>query len=149
MDINIPECTEIELIKVINQWDSIYSSCTFDERLLMIANEINSVHHINSTYKLIPIAAKGYTDSHYSFNNKYYDVFKIESMDINYENLYQIILCDNYAEILKFPQDKYHECKKYVSRFSLIEPHIYSFYDDSIIIVETKDGRSEEGYLYL
>ena len=148
MNINIDISTEIDLIKTINKWNEVYSSCTFDERLLMIANEVNSVHIYNCTYKLIPITTKGYIDSHYSFNNKYYDIFKIEREGINYDNMYQIILCDNYAEILKFPQDKYED-RKYVSRFSLLDPHIYTFYDDSIIIIETKDGRSEEPYMYL
>lgn len=140
--------TEIELIKIINDWDNFYKYRTLDEKMLIIANEINSVNNFNGTYKLLPITTKAYIDTHYSYNNKYYDIFKLKSQDMDYENMHQVILCDNYAEVLRFPQDNY-EKRKYVSRFSLLDPKIYSFFDGSIIVVETKDGRSEEPYKYL
>ena len=148
MDINIESSTEVELLKIINEWDEFYKNSTYNEKLLIIANEINSVNIYNSTYKLLPITTKAYIDTHYCYNNKYYDIFKLVGQEINYDNMHQIILCDNYAEVLRFPQDNY-EKRKYVSRFSLLDPKIYTFYDDSIIVIETKDGRSEEPYKYL
>ena len=146
--IYINDDTEIELIKIINDWDNFYKYKTLDEKMIIIADEINSVNNFNGTYKLLPITTKAYTDTHYSYNNKYYDIFRLKSQDIDYESMHQVILCDNYAEVLRFPQDNY-EKRKYVSRFSLLNPKIYSFFDGSIIVIETKDGRSEEPYKYL
>ena len=70
----------------------------------------------------------------YLFNNEYMDNKK--EMDI-IENK------DIVQKSLAF--DEYNN-RKYVSRFSLIYNRIHSFYDGMVIVVETKEGRSEEPY---
>ena len=131
--------TEIELVKAIEKYYKIREDqkVSDDPVMMMLANEIMSTNIYDSMYKLIPLISHAYKDSHYKIGNKYYDVFKFLDEDIDYSNLYQIVLCDNYVDICKFPQNDFYS-RVYVSRFSLKDQHIYSFYDKDMIVVETK-----------
>ena len=112
---------------------------------LSLANEVQSSSFYDATYKVVPLCKHSYSHYHYDTNNRYYDVFMYENENINEELMLQLILCDNYAEILAFPKHNYN-AKKYVSRFSLVDATIHTFYDGSIIVVETRDGRAEFPY---
>ncbi len=112
---------------------------------LSLSNEIQSSSFYDATYKVVPLCKHSYSHYHYDTNNRYYDVFIYENEYINEELMLQLILCDNYAEILAFPKYNY-SAKKYVSRFSLVDAVIHTFYDGSIIVVETRDGRAEFPY---
>ena len=112
---------------------------------LSMANEIQSSSFFDATYKIIPLCRHSYRCYHYDTGNRYYDVFIYEKEEIDVEHMLQLILCDNYAEIVSFAKDRYHE-KKFESRFSLLDATIHTFYDGSIIVVETRDGRAEFAY---
>ena len=136
------------IVEHIHAFRNYHKEYVQDEFDIMIYNEIASSSYFETEYKILPICKKAYKDVHYKIDNVFYDVFLYVDANIDYGNLYQIILCDNYAEILSFPQNDYKQ-KKYVSRFSLITHRVHSFYDGSLIVIETNEGRAEVPYLEL
>ena len=137
----------VSIVKSINSFykNRMDHNITNDDKMLMIANEINSANLYDSVYKLVPIVKSTYEDYHYKINGKYYDVFVFIDDYIDRNRLMQMILCDNYVEIVKFKQDEYDK-KKFISKFNLWEPHVYTFYDGEVIVIESADGRCETGY---
>lgn len=137
----------LSIIKSINSFykNRIDHNIINDDRMIMIANEINSANVYDTVFKLVPIVKSTYEDYHYKIDNKYYDVFVFIDEYTDRNRLIQMILCDNYAEIVKFKQDEYNK-KKYISKFNLLEPCVYTFYDGEIIVIESTDGKCETGY---
>ena len=109
-----------------------------DEKLTLVelcfANEINSVNHVESFYKIIELIRADYKYYHYTLNDSYYDVFIYEDEDVNPDNKYQCILCDNYTQVFNFKEGEYHK-KQLVSSFR--NPgRLYSFVNGYVIVVE-------------
>ena len=137
----------ISIVSSINSFykNRIKHNIINDDKMLMIANEINSANMYDSIYKLVPIVKSTYEDYHYKIDNKYYDVFVFIYDYIDHDRLMQMILCDNYAEIVKFKQNEYDK-RKFISKFNVWEPHVYTFYDGEVIVIESTDGKCETGY---
>ena len=144
MEIKIIE----KVVMSIHLFKNHHKQNTLDDFDIMIFNEVTSSSYFDSAYKLLPICRKSYRDIHFKIDDSYYDVFSYLADKIDYDNLYQIILCDNYAEIINFPQNDYDK-KRYASRFSLISNRVHSFYDESLIVIETSEGRSDSKYINL
>ena len=103
---------------------------------IMISNEVNSSNYMDSSFKLNELYKHTYIDYHIRIGDNYYDVFAYTREETDKDNLLQIILCNNYVEIYKFSQDNYDNRVK-VSRFNSLTSKIYSFYDSSIIVIES------------
>lgn len=103
---------------------------------ILLADELNSANYYDSSYKIIDIFKHDYIDYHFQFEDKevFYDVFVYQDEEINYERMYQLILCDNYVEIVRFIKDNYDK-RIMVTEFKLPQ-RIYSFYDRGVVIVE-------------
>ena len=103
---------------------------------LFISNEIGSTFRLCS-FKLIDLIMGDYTDLHFCIENTCYDIFINIGDKVDQNNKYQVIFCDNYIQIFNFKEGEYDK-RRLVSE-SKVYDHIYSFYDGSIIVVETEN----------
>lgn len=121
------------LVNDIAGFDTL-SSINNKEINISIADEVQSVDFFDPLYKILKITRFDYIDYHYISHNKYFDVFIFKDQDINTSNLYQLIVCNNYTQVIKFDQSNYSG-RIIVSEFG--NPgKVYSFYDGSVIVVE-------------
>lgn len=140
----------MDTIRVLIKEIYKFTHC-IDEELdvneLCFANEINSVNYMESFYKLIDLTKYSYYNYHMKVKDKYYEIFLFKDEDIDLENLYQVIICNNYTQVFKFKQDEYDN-RKLVANFK--NPgRVYSFHNGYVIIVETDhrmDYNDNESY---
>lgn len=111
---------------------------------LLSANEFNSVNYIDSSYKLNELAKHDYSNYHYKINDIVYDVYIFQDEDTNIHNLLQLILCNNYVQIIRFDQNDYNN-RKYLSSFS-ISDKVYSFFDSMVIIIKHNNFNKDIQY---
>lgn len=112
-----------------------------NEYTALILDEIESPHYMDSSYKLIRLSNHSYNDWHYSVtrNNitRYYDIFTLENDEVNEYELYQITFCNLYTKVVKFDKSNYPGA---IIMTNFKNPgFVYSFYDGSIIIVESEE----------
>ena len=99
-----------------------------------ISNEVCSSNYIDCTYKLIELSKHSYDNYHFSIDDRFYEAFIYRNELTDTDNLYQVILCNNYTQIYKFKQSDYSN-RQMVGSFK--NPgRIYSFLDGSILIVQ-------------
>jgi hypothetical protein len=123
--------TCIDIIKSIANFNGIRKNTPVD---IIIADELQSVDFIDPLYKILKITKCDYYDYHYKCNGNAYDVFVYNDYDMDVSKLYQLIICNNYTQVIKFNQSNY-AARNIVSEFG--NPgKVYSFYDGTIIVVE-------------
>ena len=110
---------------------------------ICFANEINSVNYMESFYKLLDLCKSNYIDFHKKINEKYYEVLLYKDEDIDPDNIFQCIVCNNYTQVFKFKEGDY-EHRKTLANFK--NPgKIYSFYDGYVIVIEN-DNKMDFNY---
>jgi hypothetical protein len=131
------------LIKKIYEFENECNSISNTE--LCFADEIHAANtYYESSYKVNRLAESSYTDMHFKIKDTYYDLFYHIDEEIDTDNLYQIIVCNNYYQIFKFRQNDYDR-RKLVSEFRM-PGKVYSFYSGSVIIVATDKPCSDNRY---
>lgn len=109
---------------------------------LCFANEINSVNYIESFYKLLDLTKTNYVNYHMKINENFYEIFVHIGEDPDINNLYQMIVCNNYTQVFNFKQDDYDH-RKMVACFE--NPgKVYSFFDGYVIVIESKNKMNFE-----
>lgn len=141
---------KLDSIKTLIKEIYTYTHCIKEElniNELCFANEIDSVNYIESFYKLIDLTKNSYYNYHMKVKDKYYEIFIYKDEEIDIENLYQVIICNNYTQVFNFKQDDY-ENRKLLANFK--NPgRVYSFYNGYVIIIETEyrmDYNEDEYY---
>lgn len=132
-----------ELVRAIHKYER-HQDEDLSLMQLCFANEINSSNnYYESSYKINRVTESSYNDIHFEIDGVFYDVFSYlqENTDIN--NLYQVIVCNNFYQVFKFKQDEYDK-RKLVSEFEM-PGKVYSFYAGSVIVVV---GRGCKGVVY-
>lgn len=108
---------------------------------IILANEINSANYVNCYYKLDSLYQHNYQDYHFIIGSDKYDVFVYVGERIDESNLLQVILCNNYIEIIKFAQGNYDNGKKVCYCHNSVS--IYSFFDSSVIAIRNANSECE------
>ena len=122
-----------ELIKEIFEYEH-GERTKLSNTQLVAADEIRSVNaYPLLVYRINQLAEANYKDDHYKVHNICYDVFTYIENDIDPENMYQLIICNNYYQIYKFDQRNYDR-RVLVCEFSM-PGKIYSFNGGTILIV--------------
>lgn len=105
-----------------------------DNLQLCFANEVNMANNFyDASYRINRITESTYNDIHYKIGDTYYDLFTYIKEDTDTDNLYQVIACNNYYQILKFKQNDYDN-RKLVCEFNM-PGKVYSFYSGTLIVV--------------
>lgn len=104
---------------------------------LCFANEISSTKHYDSKFKLQDLTKHKYRNLHYKIENTYMEVFIYESEDVDVNEMYQIIECNNFIQVLKFKQDEYDK-RKVAVELSGVENNVFSFFSGSCIVVQSE-----------
>ena len=103
---------------------------------LLLADEINQGNYYTTVYKVMDLAKHEYDDYHFCVENIIYDVFVYRGEDIDLKKLLQVLLCNNYIQILKFTDGDYKNNIN-ISTFCMTDK-VYSFNDREVIIIECK-----------
>ena len=104
---------------------------------ICFANEINSVNYMESFYKLLDLTKTNYINYHMNIKEIYYEIFLYDGNDPDIENLYQMIVCNNYTQVFNFKQNDYDH-RKIVACFE--NPgKVYSFFDGFVIVIESNE----------
>ena len=104
---------------------------------LCFANEIYSTKRFDSKFKLQDLTKYKYRNLHYKINDTYIEVFVYVSEDVDVNEMYQIIECNNFIQVLKFKQDEY-EKRKVAVELTGVENNVFSFFDGYCIVVQTE-----------
>lgn len=132
-----------ELIKSIYEYEHGKKLLSATE--LCLANEVDTANrYYESSYRINRVTESNYIDIHFKIKNTYYDLFYFINEDIDVDNLFQVIVCNNYYQVFKFKQNDY-EHRQLVSEFEM-PGKVYSFYSGSIVIVATHKSCGNNRY---
>ena len=93
-----------EIITSIHRYEHGRSE-ELDNLQICFANEVNTANNFyDASYRINRITESTYNDIHYKIGDTYYDVFTYIKEDTDLDNLYQVIVCNNYYQIWKFKQ---------------------------------------------
>lgn len=129
----ISEDRVIDIIKHIEYYN-YFEKKEKDTIDILISDEMDSVNYYEKEFKLIPIIKYDYDHKHYKINDNHYEVFIYKDSEIDSENMFQLIMCNNYIEIYNFKNRDYDNRIK-ICGLKTFTP-IYSFFDNSIIIIK-------------
>ena len=131
-----------EIITSIHRYEHGRSE-ELDNLQICFANEVNTANNFyDASYRINRITESTYNDIHYKIGDTYYDLFTYIKEDTDLDNLYQVIVCNNYYQIWKFKQSDY-EHRKVVSEFNM-PGKVYSFYSGTLIVVIGKGCKDVE-----